>query len=584
MRRLARTCHGCALECYDTVGECWYPAQFYARAMPMIRFYPAVLDERGDPQEEESGVLADLWERVQDPGGGRAELTGSYGRLMFLTGDGYLIESVEDDEIAFEFVSPLELRTLPEGGYQRLRAPGLGWEDLMEAPDEAFDLAIDEAKVWRLYRRHPAFSMWSDSPVRAVLDLYELIKLLTLAAGAEAQSRAASRGLLYIPEELSFASPDSDTGDEDPQADQFLQEIQEMLVANIKDPGSAGAMSPLVLRGQGLVQTGAGTFLPMVDLIKWFPLGPDDSYKAVDAWEKVIGRIASGLDMPAENVTGTGDVNHWGGWLLDEQGYRQHIAPVAQKFADDMAAAYLRPMARAEGFADWERVVIGIDPTEAINHPDESTTSLDGWREGLVSSQFVRERIGATEDDAPTDEDLELVLALHGKPIPIEEEDEEGENSPTEGGTGNDTDEDTPPPEDAPGPSRSAQTAAAAFKIIGASESAVNRIREKAGARLVSRSQGCEPCREKIAGVPLSLVASALGMDQVRNLVATETELVAGGADSLAETITRWGVGGEWTGELGKMVEAHAIRTLYEEEPPPLPAGFAAVVSRALMS
>ncbi len=581
LRRLNQPWQARALARYDDVGECWYPAQFYSRSMQRVRFFPAVTDEKGDVQEVDSGPLADLWERVQDPGGGRTELTGSYGHLMFLTGDGYLVASDDQGEEVWEFLSPVELRVRPGGeGYLRLRAPGLTQEELIEASDDDFTPVGNAARVYRLYRRHPAFSYWADSPVRAVLDLYELLKILTLAAGAEGQSRAANRGLLYVPEELSFASPDAQVGEEDITRDTFMEDFIEGLVNAISNPGDASAMSPFVMRGPGLAQTGLGTAVAMADLIKWMPLGPADSYKAVDTWQKVIDRIAFGLDMPSEMVTGTGTVNHWGGWLLDEQGFRQHVAPVCDKFSSDLTAAYLRPAAKDAGLAEWEQVTIGYDPADAVNHPDEIATAQQGWRDGVVSSVFYREAMGATEDDAPSEEDIELLLAVLGKPPLTEDEPVEGETAPQDGGTGADVAEQ--PPQQLP---TADQTRVAAAKILGAAEAHVQRARALAGARLKNRSQGCEPCRETVKAVTASGIAHALGADTVRDIISghsSEAALVAGAGDELAETLTRFGMTGDWPVQIGRLVEQHALRTLYEREPPPLPAGVATVVLKAV--
>ena len=56
-----------ALDTYDTVGECWYPAQFYARSMAKTRYFPAILNDRGEPEEQETGPLVDLFARITDP-------------------------------------------------------------------------------------------------------------------------------------------------------------------------------------------------------------------------------------------------------------------------------------------------------------------------------------------------------------------------------------------------------------------------------------------------------------------------------------------------------------------------------------
>ena len=38
-----------ALGFYSTEGACWYPAQFYSRAMKRIRYYPALMNDEGEP-------------------------------------------------------------------------------------------------------------------------------------------------------------------------------------------------------------------------------------------------------------------------------------------------------------------------------------------------------------------------------------------------------------------------------------------------------------------------------------------------------------------------------------------------------
>ncbi len=588
LRRLTQPWQWLALARYDDVGECWYPAQFYSRTMQRVRFFAGYRDDKGDVQEQEAGPVADLWNRVQDPGGGITELTGSYGHLMFLTGDGYLVAGDDDGQEVWEYLSPVELRVLPESGpggqvtYRRLRAPGLTPEELIEAPDGAFSPMGDEVRVYRLYRRHPTYSFWADSPTRSVLDLYQLLKMLTLAAGAEAQSRAANRGLLYVPEDLSFTSPSAEAGEEDPMQDTFLQDFIEGLMRAISDPGDAGAMAPFVMRGPGLANTGVGTSTPMADLIKWIQMGPPDSYRAVDAWDKVIQRIGNGLDLPGTIVTGEAR-NHWGDWLVDEQGFRQHVAPICEKFASDMVAAYLRPAARDAGIANWQDVAIGYDPSDAVNHP---ATVKEAHDRLIVSDAYYRTVIGATEQDAPDDDELErrTLVKINVDPYaPTGPLEPDGAQAPQDGGSGNDVTE--APPEATPAEQASPVASLAAARVLGASEAHIMRARSLAGARLRNRSQGCAECQETAKGLTASAVAPAFGVERVRDIInghGSEADLVAGAGDELAETLGRMGVLGEWPTELGRLVELHALRTLYESDPPPLPSGFTAAVAKAV--
>jgi len=145
LRRLHQSWQPQALGYYDRLGECWYPAQFYARAMERIRFYPALPDENGEPQEVTDGPLVELFGRIRDSSGGYSELAGGYGRLQWIIGDGYLtVTEPENEEELWEFLSPLELRIQDASGdqpqqYRRLKAPGATPQELVEASENDFE-------------------------------------------------------------------------------------------------------------------------------------------------------------------------------------------------------------------------------------------------------------------------------------------------------------------------------------------------------------------------------------------------------------------------------------------------------------
>jgi len=79
-----------ALAQMDLVPELNYASRFYARMLKQLLIFPALLDEQGQIQKIESGPPVDLLDRIQDPGGGRSQILGNYGRLMFITGEGCL--------------------------------------------------------------------------------------------------------------------------------------------------------------------------------------------------------------------------------------------------------------------------------------------------------------------------------------------------------------------------------------------------------------------------------------------------------------------------------------------------------------
>lgn len=581
---------------YRTCGECWFPAQSFARAMERIRYYPAIRNERGIPEEVKSGELLDLFRRIQSPSqppGDLGELAGTYGRLQFLIGDGLLTVSQEEGDEVWEYLSPMEMRLNPRHDdrsrqeYRRHRAPGAKPDELTEAPDNDFEpLRGDDVRVWRLWKRHVEYSQWSDSPMRPVRELYEVLQRLTLAVGAEASSRAAQRGLLFVPEELSFGPADP-TQDENPEEDPLIREFQEAMARAIRNPGTAEAMAPFIMRAAGITSTAGGS-IPTADLIKWMALGPSDRYLEGEMWDRVISRIAGSLDLPKEMMTGIGGVSHWSTWWLDENNFRAHTGPTVVRFCNDVAGAYLRPAAREAGLADADDVTIWFDPSQAINHPDETGTARDAHDRLVISDAYYREKIGAPDDAVPADDEMERRVAIKLKEFPsdMEPEPRTGAIQPQEGGRGGDVDEG--PPQNGSEPRSSSPPSPAgpqmASMIIGAAMMQIDRARELAGQRLIRRSQGCAECREKTRDVTAGLVASVLGPDTVRDVIdghTSEASLVDGIGNAFAARLRAWNVNGGWPDQLGHMVEQHALRTLYEQEVPPLPPGFLAACKRA---
>jgi hypothetical protein len=587
-----------AMHVYRTVGECWNPAQYQARAMERIRYFPAVLNDKGVPEETTDSKIVDLFNMITSPSGAPGDLSiiaGQYARLQFVIGDGLLTVSQDDSEEVWEYLSPMELRMDPEvpgrrQQYKRHRAPGVPPEALEEAPDSEFEeMKGDDVRVWRLWRPDPEYSQRAESPVKPVLDLYHLLDRLTLAADAEASSRAAQRGLLFIPDELTFGPIDASQS-ENPDEDPVIAELRQAMERAIQNPGSAEAMAPFVMRAAGTTVTQGGT-IPTADLIKWIPLGPNDRYAEGEMWDKVISRIAGNIDMPKELLTGVGDVSHWGQWFLDDIGFRQHTGPTVIRFCNDFASAYLRPAAIRAGVDNAPRVTIWFDPSQAVNHPDETGVALKAHDAGVVGDAYVRGKIGATEDDAPTPEERARYMTIKLKKDPSSDQPHHapGETPPQSGGRGGDANQNPPSGDSPTRPSGakppSPEGPGTAAMIHGAALMQLVRARELAGNRLKNRAQSCEECRETIKGLKPQEYMVALGPEKVREVIngyASEADLVVGVGSGFAQLLESWGVNGGWPEQLGAMLESHAQRTLYEREVPPLPSGFLSACQRAV--
>jgi hypothetical protein len=83
-----------------------------------------------------------------------------------------------------------------------------------------------------------------------VIRLYVLLERATAAATAEASSRAAQRGMFFVPEELSFGPVDPSLA-EDPDEDPLIADLARAMAHAIQNPDSAEAMAPFMVRAPG---------------------------------------------------------------------------------------------------------------------------------------------------------------------------------------------------------------------------------------------------------------------------------------------------------------------------------------------
>ena len=632
IRRLIQPWQARAMSYYDLVPEVKFAAGFMAQMLRKVRLFPAMLDENTqEPEELTSGPVFDEFARIQDRGGGRSELQGSYAKLKFLIGETYLTVS-PDEELGevWECLSPNELRVQPGGLATRFRAPMLaadqyligqndyGRTDYIVGNDRETvnaygevlgpqfrDHGPDVIVVYRLWRPHPAYTWLADCNMQSSIDILEELVLSTYSVRAQLKSRLNQAGLLLMPDEISFTALGNDP-EEDPSTDEFQERLTTAIMAAIGDPGTAAAFSPIVVRM-------AGEFVKNVQHIKFNDTGGE--LAEINQRSEMVERFGIGAELPPELFKSQADLNHWTGWLIDEQTWKSYGHPAALEMAGDFCSAVLQPSARDAGVTDWQKIRVGIDASEVINHPDRAKDADALYQGRAISKKVWRESKGYNDNDAmPEDELNEMLgaqirdgsLAKYGipqvrggaiEPAAGEVESPSGQSTDAPGTPVSGVDTEKGPPASGPGgteaqagPALQASAAARDQQILGAAEFAVQRGRELAGARLraMTSSRGpkdkrCVECQTAIDGIPNWDVAAVLGDDQVAALsqgMAAGWSLVEGTAEAFAAVLERMGVQPVWAAELGNLVEQHASRTLYQPVPDGLPAGFAALLRR----
>lgn len=562
-RRLIQPWQQRALSFYDLVGECWFAAQFYARSLSQVRIYAAELTKDGEVVETKDEKANEAVARIQDPGGGRSQFLGSYGRLMFITGEGYCLVTEEDGIERWEFVSSDELRIDGSGVYTRFSAPSLTAEQLKNVPDDAFFPVEDEeqgrklAAVYRFWRPHPRYSALADSPLRATLDILEELLLLTLAVRARAKSRISGPGLLLIPEEVSPAPPTVE-GDEDPLNDPFLEELIEAMVSPITDEGTASAVVPLVVRGQA-------EYLSEIRRVAM--QDPMETYPEEGLRSEAIRRFAMGADFPPEILLGLTEANHWTGWQIDEQTAKSHIFPVCQQFVDSMTGAYLRPFLKSEGVADWEKYVIAYDGASVVNKPDKAKDAKDLHDRLVISDAALRDAGGHTDADAPSEEELKrrIGLELKDKALAVGDEAalEPTPEMPTaEVQSGEEGAADEEAPQSAAEVMRGQPEDGTQAMAAAACQMAILRGREIAGAKI--RKGVLDKTGDYYADVANSSLVSAAGPELTRQISQkAESELVDGCTLLLQRMFAEWKIDQELGDLIAAGVKNHTVKTIY---------------------
>lgn len=535
-----------ALAQFDLIPELHYANHFIARMLSRCRFYPALRNDDGTSEPITSGLPLEIWNRIQDPGGGRSQLQYHYGRLMQITGEGVLFgyRLGRPDE-RWKFLWKDEVKILDEFTGAAVR---LDYE-LKETDDVGI--------AYRMWTPHPRMSDLADSPMLAVSDIAEELIILTQSVRSTAVTRMTN-GMMIIPLEAIPDPQGEYLGDEDPEVNPLLEDYIEHTTAQLENYGSAEA-------SVGFMFTPPYEY---ADRIQWMKThDPATDYMEKDLRKEAIGRLALGLDMPPEALLGLGEANHWSSKAIQFDMWRSHGVNKADQFGDDMCEVYLRPALEQEGYVDWWRVVLDFDDSQVVIPPDLSTIAKDALDRAAIGFEGYRTLSGIPESMAPTDDEKELLVSIKMRqPVEIEN----GELQPLAGPqpSGETVDPSDGPPAPTDGRAGSREEAMRA-SIQGWAEAGLLRCRTLAGVRIRHKCPDCA------TGTPPSLVASALGPTAVPDPL----KLVQGGSEDFGWLLSSV-LPEEHVSSICRMLELYAAKTLCEQNPT-LPSGLMAAIEKA---
>jgi hypothetical protein len=566
-----------ALEYLNLIPELDYSSRFYARMLKQLRIFPAELDEQNKAVEVTTGPPVDLLNRIQDPSGGRSQILGSYGRLMFSTGEGVLFGrelNTEKEKWSFVWVDELEIETIGSGEATKLKS--VTWKPTTQSEGKKY--TAEQASIYRLWTPHPRRTGEPTSPMRAAVEgkICEELIILTASVLSTATSRMV-KGMLLLPSDLSFA-PEDTTGDEDPENNIWLSRLIDSAQAQVENPGSAAAAMPTIIEG-------AYDYLDQIRMVQVHD--PQNDYMEQSLRKEAIERLARGFDFPPEVLLGLSEANHWAARQILDDMWRSHGAPIAEQFCDDLNDVYLRPALKDADFPDWQKIVIGYDESQVVVKPDRAEDAHRAYQAGVLSEKAYRSALNFSDDDAPSEKEKERYVFLKTRGLQIGQQPRPSQARP-------DVEQGPPPPGPEGDSGRRTRAVASAnghahlAEELGAAQFAVQRCRELAGIRLKQRDLSnelrkiCGDCLDNAKGQPDHMIPVFIGPEVVEKLgTADPLSLVKGGASSFIPYLMGRGYSRSQAEALTEMVEVYAARTIFEPKLPALPGGFASQLERA---
>jgi hypothetical protein len=401
---------------YDTCGELAFGANWFANAMSRVRLYIQSSTAADGEKEVTAGAAVDALDALTGGPSGQPTLMHGLGVYLFTPGEAYLIGEEDPDGGADRW-------TLYSNEEVRQQGTSTKWDlDRGDGEKRTVDTSEDAdmaAVVIRIWRSHPRLWVEATSPVRAVLPIMRELEQLTKHVGAAIDSRLAGAGLLLLPSEMTFGTPGvvETNGDgsvtlppENPEIDAFMAHLTEAMVTPIKNRDNASAVVPIVVRAPGA----------LIGNAKHITFSTPLDEKALDLRAECIRRLALGLDMPPEVLLGTGDVNHWGAWQIDEASLKTHIEPACELICTALTERYLYPVLEGQG-TTVTGLRIAPDTSDLRLRPNRGSEAFDLYDRLEIGGVALRRETGFEEGDAPDTVEREQMLLMRvagGAPTP----------------------------------------------------------------------------------------------------------------------------------------------------------------------
>lgn len=402
---------------YESLGEFNYGVEWFGEAMSRVRLAAAKVTSGGDePEIITDGPVAEIISAFMGGVDGHAQLLRSLAIQLSVAGDAYFIgrDVTDSDEIhgllmdaepdengrIWTIHSSTTVRRSRRRFTNMLRRGGLAYNWEVQVDEGTWVPLPMESLTLRIWDRNERMPWRAMSPAKAALPIMREIDMYNRHVIASLVSRLAMNGMLLIPDEVALPASSKYENASDP----FIAEMLDIMMSAIKNPGSPAAAAPMPVR------------IPaeFINSFKHLTFATALDGTVMESRKDALRRLATTLNLPAEVITGMGDVNHWSAWQLSEDAIKIHISPKIELITRALTLGYLHPMLRALNepirSSDGSRYIIWYDTSELTQRPDRSGSAIKLREMMVISDAATRRETGFDESDAPTNDELERMI------------------------------------------------------------------------------------------------------------------------------------------------------------------------------
>lgn len=374
---------------YHDSGPLRFAATWIANLVSRARLQAArVAPGGGEPEPLIDGPAAEAMDALAGGLDGQTAMLKSLGIHLTVPGIAYLVGTDPGDGATWNVYSSKVLRLKSSATPSR---PAV--YELLTAERTSWRVLPDDTLVIKVWRPDELVYYEPDSPSRAALPALRELRRIGQYVDAVLTSRIASAGILTIPAEASY--PTSQGKSNPDGRHPFVTEVMEVMMTAVKNPGTAAQLVPIPIE------------LPaeLADALRHLDLSTTLSEHVLEMRDSALRQAAVALDVPAEILTGMGEMSHWGAWQIEESAVKIHGEPLVELITGALTQGYLHPVLEAQGH-DTEGIIAWADTANMKTRPDRSRNALELYDRFEIDGDALRRETGMSEFDQPDGTEL----------------------------------------------------------------------------------------------------------------------------------------------------------------------------------